>query len=1159
MVGFTRLRLIGFKSFVETTDFLIEPGLTGIVGPNGCGKSNLVEALRWVMGETSAKRLRGGEMDDVIFNGNTKRPARNLAEVLLEIDNQDKTAPSIYNHYHTIEVTRQIERGMGSLYRINGQEVRARDVQTLLADLATGAHSTALVSQGKIGALINAKPIERRVLLEEAAGITGLYTRRHEAELRLKATETNLERTQDILTTLDTQYQALKRQSRQAIRYRNLNERIKTFEARFYFVQKANSLKQKDDYENKMVALTQEIADTTHKVTQSLQQIDHYRDQLPALRDEEAVKIKEWQSLIYDQQKIEHEEETVRQSLHEIKLRLTQIDEGLHREKNLLNEASEMQNKIEQEILSIQAEEEKNKENLNIVQIKQEDLIHLLTNYDQELLSHTQKITETETKFQTLTHAITENETNLTRYHERYEDLHKSLVELEKKLEENIDVKNAENNWLLALNELKEIQSHLNNLEQKKNDTRQKEIVLREEVQEKQALLSKVTAEYTTLVDLFQTSHNDLWPPLIDQIVVETGFEQALGIVLGDDLAASTDKGAPIYWESLPDSEDMKQNVPLPELIKPLSNYIKSPLKILEKRLRQIGVVDHLDQGHHLQKYLHQGQRLVMHDGTAMWRWDGFTVMSIAETATAIRLHQRARLRDLIPLKDQAHQDFITSNQNLQNVVANYQSILDEEQQIKQKMQTVQLNVVDYQKKHDEQKQHIATLTAQSLSTKQLLERTQQDYHDIKVSLDNLKKDLDALPNLDGLKNQADLIKTKVQDLRQNLNEIQAEYNKLTHYIQEKQRRFNHLQEEKELWTIRLSEAKRQVSSLEEKQHALYENLNLLQSKPEKLVEQKQNLLNLIVQAEQRKNAVTDQVVEIETALINEEKNNRHVENSLSALRETYIRCEEAINQSNQALVHIQKNVQEKLHIDLDQLFEICAWDDPDSLPDEENLKTQLQRFYRDRDAIGPVNLRAEAEMEELQTKINELNTQKEELLSSIVKLRQVITNLNREGREKFVASFDQVNKHFSELFTNLFGGGKAYLTLTEASDPLEAGLEIMASPPGKKLQNLSLLSGGEQALTALALLFAVFLTNPAPICVLDEVDAPLDDANVDRFCSLVHKIEELTKTRFLIITHHRLTMARMDRLFGVTMIEHGVSQLVSVNLHQAVALRESA
>ncbi len=874
MINFRKLRVKGFKSFVEPTEINIKNGLTGIVGPNGCGKSNLVEAFRFVMGELSAKQMRGSELDDVIFNGTTERPAWDIAEVTIELDNIERKAPTIFNTSDEIEVTRRIWRGEGSEYRVNGKEVRLKDVQLLFADASTGARSTSMVSQGRIGAIISAKPEQRRLLLEEAAGITGLHSRRHDAELRLNSTELNLERVKDLLKAQEEQLIILKKQSKQAERYKNIQNDITKARATLYYQRWQTEEKKLQELQDSLLKKEGLVSNQTEITASKNIEYEKIQSELPDLRTQENNLSSELQKNSINLQNQEKEIERANDSIEEIQIRITQINDDIKRENFLSEDAKE-----------------------NLIRVRKEK----------------------------------------------------------------------------------------SNLEKQQGE-----------------LFNEEEASVT-----IQSSKNE--NPVIDYIDFEDGYETALASVFEDEIMASIKEDKTSYWKIL---ENKNYKSDFPENIIKLSTLIKAP-ENLKKRLDYIGLIEDKSNIDEIQNNLSDGQILVSLSGE-IWRWDGYT--------------SKGR---------------------------------------------------------------------QNASAKAVLEQ---------------------------LKN----------------------------------RRLKQLSVEEKSWLDIEKTAQERINELVSRQDNLTNDLEKLRTMPSKISEEKERLLEVIESDKKNYEAIALQLQNTEGKANEVNKELKLEEVKLNEIREEKIRVEGIIETEKETIRQLYNQVKERLKVSFEDLYELAKINPNKELADAEYLEKKLERLIAEQDRLGGVNLLAEKEAEELNEKVEKINNDKKDLVDAVNKLREAIDKLNKEGRQRLLAAYSVVNENFQNLFVKLFGGGKAYLKFTDETDPLHAGLEVYASPPGKKLQNLNLLSGGEQALTALSLLFAVFLSNPAPICVLDEVDAPLDDTNVDRFCTLVEEISKNSKTKFLVITHHRMTMARVNRLFGVTMPEKGVSQLVSVDLEKAVALKEN-
>ncbi|GIR65330.1 MAG: chromosome partition protein Smc [Pelagibacteraceae bacterium] len=865
MLSLDKLSIKGFKSFVEPTEFEIKTGLTGIVGPNGCGKSNIVEAIRFGLGEVSAKQLRGKEIDDLIFNGTDNRPSWNLAEVglFVNIDGSD-----LENKFESksLEIARKIWRGEGTNSYINGKEVRLKDIQLLFADASTSARSTSIVSQGRIGAITQAKPEDRKMVLEEAAGILGLQSRRHDSELRLKAATNNLLRVEDVIKTYEEQLAVLKKQSKEAERFRNISTLIKNAEASVFFVKR--------------------------------NQIQTILQKLESEKNEIKIKLADFQGDVSSQD----------QAFEDLKVKIPPM-----REK------------------SYSLNSELDRLNMTVENLKQEEL--------------------------------------------RFEEHKTNLEHRVKQLQQDLEVENKQNNDTKA--KIQEITNEINDLSSKDFDSNPEKTI-------------------------GQSDRS-----LLNNISFEKEYENSVAAIFGKELLASLDKDEVFYW-SENTVEEVKSSFNFPCIV--ASEIIKAPDRISNK-LKNVAIIEDLSKGYEFHKNLKPGQAIVDKEGN-LWRWDGLFVSSSYE--------------------------------------ANISSILSE---LKEK--------------------RLNDLKKQILEWERISEITVQKINDLNDRIKTAKEELDISQN-----NPGD-IDSKRQFL---LNKIKE------------------LEEEKKLFDNELQE--------------------------------KENLLEQL------------------------SKELRNKEQNFSVVKEDLIRKESEISNFNNNLQQLINLCREKINVDLLNLE-----NEIEKLKKDEDLETAEKRVMRlvaERERIGAVNLLAEDEYTKLREKVNDTIKDKNEIQESIEKLHDAINKINKEGVSRLRDAFQIVNENFERLFTKLFGGGKAYLKLVQNDeDPLNSGLEIFASPPGKKMQNITLLSGGEQALTAISLLFAVFIANPSPFCILDEVDAPLDDNNVDRFCSMVEEISQKVQTKFIIITHNRMTMSRVDRLYGVTMPEEGVSQIVSVELEEAIQYAE--
>ena len=853
---FKKIQLNGFKSFAEKTNFLIEEGLTGIVGPNGCGKSNIVESLRWVMGETSAKSMRGSGMEDVIFSGTSNKASKNIAEVSVSVTNENHDGPVKYKDVDEVEVRRKIEKDKGSKFYINNKEIRARDAQMFFADLSTGAHSPSMISQGRIGALVTAKPTDRRAILEEAANISGLHVRRHEAELRLNAAETNLKRADELRRQQEKQLANLQKQAEEASRYKMISEEIKKIEAGLYYL-KLLDIENEIKIENEInTEAEEEVSGFNQKIAQLDNMIKTETDKVSPLREKNIENLSKIQRMNLELQSLDEENIRTQDQIENLKKSLKTVEEDIDREKGIVIDANS------------------NEKRLRVEKI---DLIEVDSKYFE-----TEKLSN-----------------------EDLEDAKKKLKNEQKAVDEIINIF-ADGNVNINAAPISNVKDTIDRVKELINDNE----------------INKAL----TLLDRCQTEIDDFLKNL--------------------------------------ENEDSKRK---------LSN-------INEKN-------------------------------------------------------------DNIKLLQEKYADSFSKNQSIKK--------------------------------------------------------------------DSIKRN--------------ERIKT--------------------------------IETEIESWKNLLSNSEKMVADLSERKNKLLTQLNDRDQQPKFQAEKKGQITEGLRIAENEK-------IENEKIIDETDKKINSLRLELNEIQEKSIQIRERKASSGATIEGLKKRkddllerVLTELNIKENDILENSNLNGIEDLPDSVGQEEVLDKKKREREKLGSVNLRADEETNEYKIEIKKMEQDREDLVSAIIKLKESINELNQKGRERLLEAFEKVNRKFNEVYTKLFNGGSAKLELVDSDDPLEAGLEMLVSPPGKRLQSITLLSGGEQALTALSLIFAVFLTNPSPICVLDEVDAPLDDANVTRFCSLLEELIKITNTKFIIVTHHALTMSKMNRLYGVTMPEKGISQLVAVDLQKAESM----
>ena len=1154
MVQFNKIRLTGFKSFVDPTELELSPGLTGIVGPNGCGKSNILEAFRWCMGEGSARQLRGGGMDDVIFNGTADRPARNIAEVSIDLDNSAHDAPAGVNGFEQIGVTRRIERESGSSYRINGNETRARDVQLLFADLQTGARSTAIVSQGRVAAMIAAKPAERRTVLEEAAGITGLHSRRHEAELRLKGAETNLDRLEDVFTALADQMQRLRRQVRQATRYRNISGHIRRTEAILLHLRwteaeavLAEARRDRDAIAGQVEALTRTAAALSRRSAEA-------GAALPGLRRSEAEAAAALQRHLVERDGLIAEGVRLAARREELAQRLEQIDRDLEREQAQRADARAALSRLEAEIRQLESDDAGNEAVSAAAARAVQEARATVAAFENEVTGMTEQAAARDARRLAARDRVAALEQTI-------EGLGRRILAAETERdalgagEAGSGLEAAQRMADAAEEDIARVRAAADRAEAERDNTAESVEQARGILQAHNESLTRLSAEADTLKALLERRAAGDTRPVIEDIRVTAGYEAALGAALGDDLDAPVGEAAAIRWQPGTDADE--EGPDLPRAARPLSWFVEAPAA-LTRRLDQIAVVGDSDLLEAIAPLLAQGQRAVSRDG-GMVRWDGFVAAAGAPTAAAQRLAQQNRLdaigREVLAVEkqvaaasadlDAARTQAEAATEALRSANAAVREAFDLLNARRAALASLKETVVSRRSRREAVAETLAALEGER--------------RDVTGTLTEARAALDAIPEDSAAQAQLTDMRERLAALRQDLAGKEQTGNRLEAEAAGRARRRAAAVEDAARWRRRIEGGDTQVTALEERHREITVEAERIEGAPDDLAARQAAANALVAESETGRSSAAAALAEAESSLAGIDRELRETEQALAEARESRGLAEGLVNQSEQAAAQIADRCRERLNNSPEALLGIAEHDSDKPLPSAADTERRLERLLRERDGMGPVNHRAEQESKELGQRIEEYETERDDLTGAIERLRRAIATLNREGRERLLSSFDTVNGHFQALFTRLYGGGRAHLALTEADDPLDAGLEIMASPPGKRLQSLSLLSGGEQALTAIALLFAVFLTNPAPICILDEVDAPLDDNNVDRFCTLVEDIAEQSGTRFLIVTHNRLTMARMDRLYGVTMAERGVSQLVSVDLRRAEALRETA
>lgn len=1153
-MDFTRLRLSGFKSFVDPTELIIENGLTGVVGPNGCGKSNLLEALRWVMGENSAKSMRGSGMDDVIFAGTSSRPSRNLAEVTLTILNDDHTAPAIFNDETQLEISRRIERECGSAYHLNAKDVRAKDIQLLFADAATGAHSPSMVSQGRIGSLVNAKPRERRMVLEEAAGISGLHSRRKEAESKLRSAEHNLERLADIEIQLHDQIKGLQKQARQATRYKKISGEIRTLQALINYMDWLAIQQHKQQSGSALHQVSLQVAAITTDLGRLNKEQAIEAAKLPNLRQHEAELAAKLHRITVTWDGLDGEELRLQETQGKLRDLLEQINQDEAREKDVVADTAGILERLLEEKKDLRVQTENQTGNVDELSGILQGMQTATLEAEWKLEELTQKQARQTAEKDNLTRNLDETSRRLDMLLEQRATIEERLSRLESNNLFTQALSNAENALASAENDISIMSAKAREAEDNRQLFQQKEQDARDILQSMQGKLARLQAEKEGLLALLSNGDEGDASPIMEQLSVTPGYETALGAALDADLEAPDDVTAQVHWRTLA-AYDYNQDLPVG--VENMAAYVTGS-DLLTRRLAQIGVVASETEALSLLGQLKPGQRLVSQSG-GMWRWDGLCISPEAPSQTAVKLSQKNRLAELDVEYDQRKEE-----------VGSARDILH---QAREELETARQTAREMRTTWREAEEKAARTRRSLTEAEKQATRHQSEESALKDRLGHLVEDIDQATarhleisqNLSALPQQEDLgleiqrIRQNVEDKRKDLSEARFNHDSFISKTAARRERLAQIETELQAWKLRIDNVEIHIGDLHSRRKKTTAELKSLENRPGEIMAERRKLNHMIDQAEDARKLAARTLLDCEDQLAGKDREIREVQARLSEVREQKVRLETSLEQYAEQESHLKRRIWDEFDCQPNLLRELANIEQEQELPDPEQTLHRLERLKAERERLGAVNLRAEVELTEIQEQLDTSIAEREELEKAITALRRAISDLNREGRSRILKAFDEVNEHFKHLFTSLFGGGEAHLELTESDDPLEAGLEIMASPPGKKMQNLGLLSGGEQALTALSLIFAVFMTNPAPICVLDEVDAPLDDANVERFCDLLDEMAENTATRFLIVTHNAVTMSRMDRLFGVTMAERGVSQLVSVDLESAERMRDRA
>lgn len=1151
----TEVKITGFKSFVDGVTLPIESGLTGIVGPNGCGKSNVLEALRWVMGATSAKALRGGEMDDVIFQGTENRPSRDIAEVLLKIDNSSNLAPEPFKFAPALEIARKIRRGQGSTFRINGKEVRAKDVQLMFADASSGANSPALVRQGQVSELINARPENRRKVLEEAAGISGLQTRRHDAQNKLNATETNLERVGEIIIHMEEQISSLKKQAVRAQKYRSLQAQIRGLE--MYIIHEKYQAFQKNlkDVEQSLQAANNQTNDALIEFNRASRAAEALESELKPLFEEQAIAEAILRRLEAKKFEFDRDLQEIENNLENARNNQSRIIKDLAREQEIHEDAQnaikEINLEIEElsKIKSLDTDIDKFNKNAK----NYEEKIKIIESEISKLIENKSQISASLISSQRHKAQISNTIASLNL---NLQNKEKEKDECEKKLAADNSINIAKSLVEKAETEFSNFGASITQIESDILEKEKSEDEARKLVQNLKNKIDSLNSELRGLKALNFNKEGAEGKKAISHINVQSGYEKALSAALGDDLDAMIGGSQYNHWIGA-----NAQNAKWPENFEiiPLNKFTDAPIE-LSARLNAIGIVSESD--FDKIENLSIGLRIVTKTGK-LKRWDGFVITDKSPLPAAIRFEQINRIKQIeeeialnTPILKTHEADFA----NLRSALA---SLRDKLRNSRNQNQVFSKNLFEARQKFSNAQIEIAKLE----NSKEIIKSQISEIID---NLEIAKKEANGLSDFDEnhIKSQIDEIDIEINEHknsihleRQNLNENMANYLSLKSQEEARISKLKSANNNLINWQNRIKSADERIKSLNDDLKNTKIIIGKISEKPKEIESERMKTIGEMPKIEARKKNADDNLSTAQSKLREAIVLARTKENQYNAAKEAINTAQILVQTWQERISEMEKEIWQNFSNaanDLPRIFEAELGDFVKNI-NLEKAQNRLTRALEEREDIGGVNLRADIELEEQSTRLSNLSKERDDLFAAVKKLKIAIDEINAEGKERLLQAFETVNKHFVDLFTTLFEGGAAHLALTETDDPLGGGLEVYACPPGKRLSSMSLMSGGEQALTATALIFAVFLSNPAPISVLDELDAPLDDANVDRFCTLLDEMRKRTQTRFICITHHPITMARMDRLFGVTMAERGVSNVVSVDLSRAKSMIDAA
>ena len=1131
----SRLKLSGFKSFVEPAELRVEPGLTGVVGPNGCGKSNLLEAIRWVMGENSPKSMRSGGMEDVIFAGTEARPPRDFAEVVLQAKD---------DRGEELEVMRRIERGAGSAYRVNGRDVRAKDVALTFADAATGAHSPALVSQGKIAQVIAAKPAERRQMLEEAAGIAGLHVRKKDAESKLRSTEKNLERLEDLMAGLDSQMASLRRQAKQAERYKKLSDQIKVAEARLLYARWRDAAAAADEARAQAKAADKRVETAKLAADQAQKEQHAASEAIAEAREELADRRDDASAHGHRMAALTSQLEAAEERLKDLDRQKARLEEDRGNADRMTRDAAAALARLEKELSASVRTLEADEARRPALAAKSEDVERASRAAELALAKATADHAGVEAEWRVAEAEISQAESRLARLESDAERQQRLRTELGQAGDPDAAVAEAKSAVEQSAAALEELRSKL-------ADGQAQKTMLQAQRDEAATALASANAELAGIEREYQALARDRdarakqaeqrkgLPAALDKIGVKAGYERAIAAVLGRD--AKSPLGNPGDGD---DGRFWTGGAAPKQVPGSLLEYVTKCPDELKARLALVHVVEQ-DDG----RTLDPGQWLVTKSGH-LRRWDGFVARGEggAEAARLEAANRLAELEKQLPALREAAENAAGVEQSTREALTALQTDLVAQERSVAEASEDERHALRALDQAEAARDRLATRLEELASAeKDLGEQLAQ----AKAELASAKDKRDALPAPDTGRATLEAAQAKHEAARSAVLAAAAELAAHDQGLAVARERTAAQRAERSNWEARSGEAAARMADTATRLEEIEQERAVVAAKPAGLIEE-------IEQGDVMRAKLGEELAAAEAVVAEKQERINAADRAFSEANEALATAREAraglaarAENEEARRGEMARISGERFQCPPPMLAERFEFDS-DAIKSSSEEAAEMDRLTASRERIGPVNLVAADELARIEEEHGASANEQAELVEAVNRLRGSIGNLNREGRERLRAAFEEVNEHFKKLFSRLFDGGQAHLALIDSDDPLEAGLEIFAQPPGKRLQSLSLLSGGEQALTATALIFALFLTNPAPICVLDEVDAPLDDANIERFCDLLDSMVRETKTRYLIVTHNAVTMSRMHRLFGVTMAEKGISRLVSVDLGEA-------